>query len=293
MDVSFGNMKVRLNVFNASNQPPKEDECFFMDVVDELVEDALPYILAEDSLEACLVHFGFDDFDIKKSMEEVNSLLNSILPMDFPPWKAKVETLLIPFSVPATPSMESLPKLELKPLPAPLKYAFIGSDDTLPMIIASDLSSEQESQLLSVLGEHKSVIGWTVADLKGIDPSICVHRIYPKENARPTQEMQRRLNPTMKEVVMKEVVKLLDAGIIHPIFDSKWVSPTQVVPKKSGITVAENTGGELILTCTTISWCVCIDYRKLNSMTMNDHFPLPFIDQILEWLVGSKFLLFS
>jgi hypothetical protein len=77
-----------------------------------------------------------------------------------------------------------------------------------------------------MLKEHKKAIGWTVADLKGIDPSICMHRIHQEKGARPFHEAQRRLNPNMKEVVMKEVVKLLDAGIIYPISDSKWISPT-------------------------------------------------------------------
>ena len=62
--------------------------------------------------------------------------------------------------------------------------------------------------------------------LKGIDPSICMHRIHFEDDAKPSHEMQRRLNPNMKEVVMKEVLKLLDPGIIYPISDSKWASPT-------------------------------------------------------------------
>jgi hypothetical protein len=147
-------------------------------------------------------------------------------------------------------------------------------------------------QLIKVLKEHTKAIGWSVADLKGIDPSICMHRINCEENAKPTREMQRRLNPNMKEVVLKEVVKLLDAGIIYPIADSEWVSPTQVVPKKSGITVVKNDKGELVPTRTTTGWRVCIDYRKLNSMTRKDHFPLPFIDQILERLAGQSFYCF-
>ncbi|KAL5739101.1 hypothetical protein ACOSQ2_028281 [Xanthoceras sorbifolium] len=90
----------------------------------------------------------------------------------------------------------------------------------------------------------------------------------------------------MKEVVKKEVLKLLDAGIIYPISDSKWVSPTQVVPKKSGVTVVENEEGVPIPTTVVIGWCTCIDYRKLNAATSKDHFPLPFIDQILERVDG-------
>jgi hypothetical protein len=174
--------------------------------------------------------------------------------------------------------LESPPKLELKPLPDKLKYAFLGSNDTLPVIIASDLQKDQEDSLLEVLREHKEAIGWTVTDLKGIDPSICMHWIHLQEGARPSCEVQRWLNPNMKEVVMKEVVKLLDAGIIYPILDSEWISPTQVVPKKSDPTVVENAAGELIPQCTTTGWRVCIDYWKLNSHTRKDHFPLPFID---------------
>jgi hypothetical protein len=145
---------------------------------------------------------------------------------------------------------------------------------------------------LEVLKEHKESIGWTVADLKGIDPSIWMYRIHLEEGARPSLEAQRRLNPNMKEVVMKEVVKLLDAGIIYPISDSKWISPTQVVPKKSSLTVVENAIGELIPQRTTTGWCVCIDYWKVNCPNRKDHFPLPFIDQILERLAGQSYYCF-
>ena len=104
--------------------------------------------------------------------------------------------------------------------------------------------------------------------------------------------MQRRLNPNMKEVVKNEVIKLLDNGIIYSISDSKWVSPTQVVPKKSGVTVITNEKNELIPTRTITGWRMCIDYRKLNSMTRKDHFPLPFMDQILERVAGHEFYCF-
>ncbi|KAH9685501.1 hypothetical protein KPL70_013991 [Citrus sinensis] len=104
--------------------------------------------------------------------------------------------------------------------------------------------------------------------------------------------MQRRLNPNMKEVVRTEVLKLLDSGIIYPISDSSWVSPVQVVPKTSGVTVVTNADNELIPTRVTTGWRVCIDYRKLNSVTRKDHFPLPFIDQMLDRLAGHEFYCF-
>ena len=93
-------------------------------------------------------------------------------------------------------------------------------------------------------------------------------------------------------MVRIEVLKLLQAGIIYPISDSTWVSPTQVVPKKSGVTIVKNEKGEELSTRLTSGWRVCIDYRKLNEATRNDHFPLPFIDQLLERVSGHPFYCF-
>ena len=113
-----------------------------------------------------------------------------------------------------------------------------------------------------------------------------------EEDAKPVRQPQRRLNPHMQEVVRGEVLKLLQAGIIYPISDSLWVSPTQVVPKKSGITVIQNEKGEEVSTHLTLGWRVCIGYRRLNSAIRNDHFPLPFIDQVLERVSGHPFYCF-
>ncbi|MDF3333022.1 hypothetical protein P3C14_29355, partial [Klebsiella quasipneumoniae subsp. similipneumoniae] len=87
-------------------------------------------------------------------------------------------------------------------------------ESTLPIIISSSLNDEQKGKLLDVLKEHKGALGWTIAEIKGINPVDCMHYIHRDENAKPTREMQRRLNPNMKEVVRTEVLKLLDAGII-------------------------------------------------------------------------------
>ena len=88
------------------------------------------------------------------------------------------------------------------------------------------------------------------------------------------------------------MLKLFQAGIIYSISNSPWVSPTQVVPKKSGITMVQNDKGEEVSTRLTSGWRVCIDYRKLNVVTRKDHFPLPFIDQVLERVSGHPFYYF-
>ena len=112
-----------------------------------------------------------------------------------------------------------------------------------------------------------------------------MHKILLDDNEKTSIEEQRRLNPVMKEVVRKEVLKWINAGFIYAISDSSWVSPVHVVPKKGGFTVIRNEKNELIPTRTMTGWRVCIDYRKLNTTTRKDHFPLPFIDQMLDRLV--------
>ena len=99
-----------------------------------------------------------------------------------------------------------------------------------------------------------------------------------EEDYKLVRQPQRRLNPTMKEDVRKEVLKLLEAELIYPISDSAWVSPVQVVPKKGGMTVVRNEKNDLIPTRTVTGWRMCIDYRKLNEATRKDHFPIPFMD---------------
>ena len=100
------------------------------------------------------------------------------------------------------------------------------------------------------------------------------------------------LNNTMRDVVKKEVLKLLHAGIMYPVPHREWVSLVQVVPKKGGMRIVENTKNELIPQRPVTGWRMCIDYRKLNLATKKDHFPLPFIDEMLEWLAKHSFFCF-
>jgi hypothetical protein len=119
-----------------------------------------------------------------------------------------------------------------------------------------------------------------------------MHKIHLEENSKPSREPQRRLNPAMQEVVRVEVIKLLDAGIIDPISDSKWVSLIHVVPKWAGLTVVKNKDNELVPTRIQLGWRVCIDYLKLNAATRKYHFSLPFIDKMVERLAGHKYYCF-
>ncbi|CAN6539957.1 unnamed protein product [Malus baccata var. baccata] len=147
-------------------------------------------------------------------------------------------------------------------------------------------SEHSEEELIQTVAALKSLS--PIRDIKGINPATCMHRILLEEGAKPTREAQCRLNPLMMEVVKKEVIKLLDVGIIYPISNSMWVSPVQVVLKRSRVTFVKNEANELVPTRVQNSWRVCTDYRKINSTTRKDHFPVPFIDQMLERLAGHS-----
>ncbi|GJT88541.1 reverse transcriptase domain-containing protein [Tanacetum coccineum] len=161
-----------------------------------------------------------------------------------------------------------------------------------------ELASEEYSQEVLgfsdsvAYGPHKRAIAWKLSDIKGVDPEFCTHKILMEEDYEPTVQSQRRVNPKIHDVIKKEVEKLLDAGLIYPISDSPWVSPVHCVPKKGGITVIKNDDNDLIPTRLVTGWRVCIDYRKLNEATRKDHFPLPFMDQMLKRLAGNQYYCF-
>nr|GFD17990.1 reverse transcriptase domain-containing protein [Tanacetum cinerariifolium] len=144
-------------------------------------------------------------------------------------------------------SIDEPPEVELKNLPPHLEYVFLEGDNKLPVIIAKALRDEEKSALIKVLKSHKRAIAWKLSDIQ-------------------------------------EVEKLLDAGLIYSISDSPWVSPVNCLPKKGGFAVVANEENELIPTRLVIGWRVCIDYQKLNEATRKDHFPLPFMVQMLERL---------
>ncbi|KAM2012985.1 hypothetical protein ACFX1T_024754 [Malus domestica] len=291
LTMEFDGEIINFNISEAMKFPKDDHSCFSIDILDELAQDYLD-MLEDDPLEMTIAQ----GFGTKPNMAVPNDehaelvfALESLpkhhgKPSNPIPIPVSTNTLL--------PSVIQAPVLELKPLPDHLKYAFLGEEETLPIIVSSSLTALEEEKLIRVLKEHKTAIEWTLADIKGISPTTCMHRIFLEEGAKPTREAQRRLNPPMMEVMKKEIIKLLDCGVIYPISDSRWVSPVQVVPKKSGVTVVKNAEDELVPTRIQTGWRVCIDYRKLNNTTRKDHFPLPFIDQMLERLAGHSFYCF-
>jgi hypothetical protein len=190
------------------------------------------------------------------------------------------------------PEEPQVPEVDLKPFPKGLKYEFLGPDKTYPVIVSDELSHEENERLLILLKKHSKVIGYSINDLKGISPAYCTHCIPVEDQSKPVVDHQRRLNHAMREVVKKEVIKLLDVGIIYPVPHSEWVSPVHFVPNKGGLTVVKNEKNELIPQRTVTGWRMCIDYRKLNKATKKDHFPRPFIDEMLERLANHAYFCF-
>jgi hypothetical protein len=171
------------------------------------------------------------------------------------------------------PEEPQVPEVDLKPLPKGLKYEFLAPEKTYPVIVSDKLSPEENEKLLILLKKHRKVIGNSINDLKRISPAFCTHRIPMEDQCKPVVDHQRRLTHAMRQVVNKEVIKLLDAGIIYPVPRSEWVSPVHCVPKKGGLTVVKYEKNELIPQRTVTAWRMCIDYRKLNKKTKKDHFP--------------------
>ncbi|CAL2260000.1 unnamed protein product [Prunus armeniaca] len=275
IDVEAGTLTLRVqdqsvvfNLLKTAKRPMEQQDCMRIDMVDR--------------------ELGADSED-EGVLEYIHALNN--LPTMLSKFRNVYESLGEP-KQPLKPSRQQPQKLELKPLLEHLKYAYLGAAETLPVIIAADLTPTEEDKLLRVLRKYQGALGWTIADIKGISPALCMHIILMEDDVKPTADAQHRLNPIMKEVVRTKVMKLLDAGMIYPISDSKWVSQTQVVPKRTGITVVKNDNNELIPTRLTTGWRMCVDYWKLNTGTRKYHFPLPVIDQMLERLAGCAFYCF-
>nr|GEV30762.1 reverse transcriptase domain-containing protein [Tanacetum cinerariifolium] len=264
-----------------SNEPviqPSNDECYDIDDLDETINAQAQELLENDEPNSFLargLEKSIDQSDLK-SYESVESKANDDSDSDEP--IRHIESINKPYlgaqetAKPVEVEREHLysasaneidaKKPELKDLPHPLEYAYLHGDKFFPIIISSKLSKKEKILLLHVLEKRKGAISWTMSNIKGID------------------------------VVKNKIVKMLDSELIYPILDSSWVSRIHVVPKKGGMIVGLNDNNELVASRIVIGWRVCIDYRKLNDATRKEHFPLPFIDQMLDRLCGNEYYYF-
>lgn len=171
-------------------------------------------------------------------------------------------------------------------------YEFLDSELNHPIIVNTYLGRDKTEKLLVMLKRYLEEIGYTINDLKGINPSVCMYKILLERDSKPLREHQRRLDPNMSEVVKKEVLKLLGAGIIYHNSDSKWVSPVHVVLKKGGMIMVKKEKWDSLATRGVTRRRIRINYKKLNKATRKDHFPISFIDQMLERLAKNSYLFY-
>ncbi|RDY13925.1 Orf V, partial [Mucuna pruriens] len=199
LSTKFGDTLVQFNIFEAMKHPTEDHSLFGIDMIEELVEE---YFQPDNYSEDIKYFTGSIISCLEADQDEVQESPNS---------KDNYNDVAdLAFEVELTELL-----------------------DQLPVIISNNLLQEQEDKLLKVLRQHKKAIGWKLLDLPSINPSICMHRILIEEEVKFERQQQRRLNPTILDVVRKEVSKLLAARIIYPISDSQWVSPMQVLEKLS------------------------------------------------------------
>ncbi|MCI15984.1 hypothetical protein A2U01_0037124, partial [Trifolium medium] len=207
--------------------PSEEHSVFALELFDNLIEDECTDGFISDF--PCISDFtdtytchSCTDNKICSLCVEINDDNSTDTSTDIDIVTIANINILAGSSTKSLPSIVQPPTLELKPLPQNLKYSYLGEGDTLPVIISSILEVEQEKQLLEILSTDKKALGWTLADIPGISPSTCMHRILLEDGVKPVRQPQRRLNPVILDVVKKEVTKLLQAEIIYPISDSQW-----------------------------------------------------------------------
>ncbi|GJR75040.1 reverse transcriptase domain-containing protein, partial [Tanacetum coccineum] len=210
--------------------------------------------------------------DLGASINLIPYLLYAKLSLEtLKPTKMSVRLADRSFQYPVRISENMLVKVGKFTFPADFVILEMEEDSKVPLILgwpflhtADVLSKEKKNKLISVLKKHKQASAWKMTDIPGICLSFCKHKIQLLDDKKPVVQKQR----------------------------SPWVSPIHCVPKKGGITVVTNENDELVPTRTVTGWRVCIDYRKLNEATAKDHFPLPFMDQMLERLAGNKYFCF-
>ena len=187
MALSFGNMTMNLNIFNVIKEVRDDEDICEVNVIESVVQEYVDHFSCDDPLKSCLVSPKCVKEVTTPKMEFLYSILEHKEAMETNGWTPRFEELP-PIKERVLPSKEKPPKLELKPLLCHLKYSFLGSEETFPVIISSSLNLDQETKLLEIPKAHQTAIGWTIADIKGIRPSICTHRIHLEEDVKPSRQ---------------------------------------------------------------------------------------------------------
>ena len=178
MQLTFGNMTLKLNIFHLCKRHPNQDEDEQEEVflIDTLIEERVEGIIKEEMEKA---YKEFEEFELEEKVKEANEIASINHPMQ---WRAKEKPL--PLINDEEAKKEESPKLNLKPFPSDLTYVYLEEDKYL-MVISSKLLYQQETSLLEVLRKCKEAIGWSIFYLKGISPLVCTHHIYLEENSKP------------------------------------------------------------------------------------------------------------
>ncbi|XP_071906833.1 uncharacterized protein [Coffea arabica] len=223
LSMKFDGETVNFNIFEVMKYPEESNSIFALSVIEPLVQETFE-LDGKDALEVALtkhLELGVTlDVDLRDELHHAVETLHS-----FPTVSPRYEF-----------SSLFMSEIQIKLLPSVVQ------------------APGQEDKLVRILREYKEAIGWSIADIKGISPSLCMHRIRLENDAKPVRQAQRRLNLLTMEVVKKEILKLLEVGVIFAISDSPWVSPVQVVPKKAGVTVEENQKGDMVPVRKVTGW---------------------------------------
>ncbi|CAM8968823.1 unnamed protein product [Rhodiola kirilowii] len=172
------------DIFQAMKHPMEFEAVHALDTLDDLVKEVQPKPRA-DPLELIL-NGAESSYELAEGLHETLAHLTISEPLT-PGYEVNEVTLFK--SNTFLPSVMQAPEIELKPLPVHLKYAFLkGENNTLPVIIKSGLETDQERRLIKVLRQHKLAIGWTLVNLRGVSPAVCMHRILLEDGAKPSRE---------------------------------------------------------------------------------------------------------
>ena len=179
-------MTINVIIFNVIKEIGDDEDVCEVNMIDPVVQNYVDHVSYDDPFKSCLVSLRCVEEVTTSELEFLHSIIEHSEVLEANGWAPRFEKLP-PIEDRVLPSEEKPPKLKLKPLPSHLKYTFLGVEETFPVIMSSSLEVDQENKLLEILRTHKTAIGWTIADIKGINPLICTHRIHLEEDVKPSR----------------------------------------------------------------------------------------------------------